>query len=582
MSPRSFSDSRQYALTVETEPRRGINWARNAGIRVAPDGVVLLCDADDEVHPEWVSAMSAAIRPGTWVGGALDYVALNSARTREVWDAPDRSQYTATDPFVDRTYGCNCGFLRSMWEEIGGFDTALSGTGGDENELFMRAHGAGYRNVDVPDAVVSYRLRPGVWSMARQRYRQGRNQVRMGRLAGGALLPEPIELLPTIGATAWRLLAAPKYLRTARRRCAWLGSVSRQVGRLVGLVRRDRLPDANLTPIARRTSAGAPVVSVLLPVYDGADSVGRAIDSVLAQSFVDFELVVVDDGSTDGTAAVLAHRAATDRRVRIVTHDVNRGLVASLNDGLAACRGDLVARLDADDWAAPTRLARQVEVFGAHPSTVLCATAYDRVDPNGRLIRTGVPPQTHAALAVAMLTGNRIQHSTVMFRRDAVEQAGGYDDTWFPVEDYDLWLRLLPLGQFRSLATTEVTYVVGDGGISGRLAEQQRVAVIERAQRYLGGLMGTQPTAGSSMSVRDVARATDAVRADLRRRGVSRAGLDRQALLVANSVTADRSRRDRALAVLSCRPAPRRDGSVVEAVTAPVRIAPHGRMVRAP
>ena len=101
--------------------------------------------------------------------------------------------------------------------------------------------------------------------------------------------------------------------------------------------------------------------------------------------------------------------------------------MASLNHGLSLCRGELIARLDADDWALPTRLARQVAEFDARPELVLCASPYERVDPSGRLIRVGVPPPTHASLAMAMLVGNRVLHSTTMFRRDAVIGVGGYD-----------------------------------------------------------------------------------------------------------------------------------------------------------
>ena len=96
-------------------------------------------------------------------------------------------------------------------------------------------------------------------------------------------------------------------------------------------------------------------MSVLLPVFNDEKHVGRAVDSVLNQTFTDFELLVIDDGSNDETASELARRH--DDRVRVVRHEQNKGLVASLNDGLTLCRGELVARLDADDWAFPTRLA---------------------------------------------------------------------------------------------------------------------------------------------------------------------------------------------------------------------------------
>ena len=226
--------SSRYSLRVVQELRPGINCARNAGVSAAADGLVLLCDADDEVNPGWVAAMATAAQPGAWLAGVVDYTTLNSLRTRLQWGAPALSEWRIAEPFVDRTFGCNCGFLRSMWAELGGFDDRLSGIGGDETEFFQRAHAAGYRPTWVPAALVGYRLRPGVRNMSRQRFRQGRNQVRMafidGSAAGGRSAGRN---------AAWRvvgrlLLASPKYLHPAAARYQWLGAVSRQLGRLAG------------------------------------------------------------------------------------------------------------------------------------------------------------------------------------------------------------------------------------------------------------------------------------------------------------------------------------------------------------
>lgn len=224
----------QFSVQVIDEPVRGINSARNAGCAAAPDGAVLLCDADDEVHPGWLAAMTGALAEGCWVGGRLDYVSLNTPQVRLVWGAPDLSTYRQVEPFVDSTFGGNCGFWRSMWEQIGRFDSSISGTGGDETEFFMRAWGAGYRRVDVPAAVVAYRLRPGLKGVVRQRYRQGRTQVLVRALPGGALIRYPLSASGTRRAIAWRVLAAPKYLWRAGNRYAWLTSMALHLGRLAG------------------------------------------------------------------------------------------------------------------------------------------------------------------------------------------------------------------------------------------------------------------------------------------------------------------------------------------------------------
>jgi len=224
----------RFTLEVVHEHRPGINMARNAGVAKAGEGLILLCDADDEVSDVWVRAMVAAQTPKRWLAGVVDYTALNSNATRQQWGAPALSDCPDGDAIGDRTFGCNCGFERAMWAEVGGFDDRLSGIGGDETEMFMRAHTGGYRPLWVPDAVVAYRLRPGLRIMCRQRFRQGRNQVRISRLPGGRA---GLVLVPGVG-TTWRALgklviALPLYV-TSPRRYEWLAAFSRHVGRLVG------------------------------------------------------------------------------------------------------------------------------------------------------------------------------------------------------------------------------------------------------------------------------------------------------------------------------------------------------------
>jgi glycosyltransferase involved in cell wall biosynthesis len=116
-----------------------------------------------------------------------------------------------------------------------------------------------------------------------------------------------------------------------------------------------------------------PLVSVVLSVFDGEAHLQAAIDSVLAQTFTDFELIIVDDGSGDRSVPILATAAAADPRIVVLTNPVNRGLTPSLNRGLAAARGALIARQDADDLSAPERLSRQVAFFEAHPRVGLRA-----------------------------------------------------------------------------------------------------------------------------------------------------------------------------------------------------------------
>lgn len=229
-------DAPGFTVSVISEPRAGVNTARNAGIAaaaaVAADGIVLLCDADDQVRSGWVTALAAAVDDTHWGGGWVDYRPLNTHRTRELWGAPEMA-----GPIVQhaeqQTFGGNCGFTTQMWQRLGGFDEMLSGAG-DENEFFRRAWMAGYRLRPAPDAIIAYRLRPGLRAMLRQRYRSGWSQAAAATRDGGdGLLP--LVRWRAIGATGGKLLVtAPTYAFSRSRRLLWSAAVARCAGRTVG------------------------------------------------------------------------------------------------------------------------------------------------------------------------------------------------------------------------------------------------------------------------------------------------------------------------------------------------------------
>ena len=238
--------SRTYDLSVVTEAARGVNCARNAGVAAADDGVVLLCDADDIVAEVWVESLVSSLEPGTWVAGPVDYLRFNSARTRDMWNVDDAASPRVTAPWVDSTFGGNCGFYKSMWSDVGGFDSRLSGKG-DENEMFARAYRAGYRPVQVPDAVVHYRLRPSARDFVRVRFRQGRQQVAIARMTQDS--EKGVPSAGSVGLDLARVVAAaPKYLRGPRARFRWLGSASRQAGRFAEVVRPTVLEPPSPSP----------------------------------------------------------------------------------------------------------------------------------------------------------------------------------------------------------------------------------------------------------------------------------------------------------------------------------------------
>lgn len=193
-----------------------------------------------------------------------------------------------------------------------------------------------------------------------------------------------------------------------------------------------------------------PRLSVLMPVRNGGAYLEEAVASIRRQAFGDFEFIVVDDGSTDGTAALLRRHAADDGRIRVLAA-TGTGIVDALNQALAAARGDLLARMDADDISEPERLARQVAQMDARPELVLLGSGATQIDARGRAVGT-VRPETDPARLVELLRKRSpFLHPTVVMRRGAVEAAGGYRRPFALAEDYDLWIRLAREGVVANL-----------------------------------------------------------------------------------------------------------------------------------
>jgi glycosyltransferase involved in cell wall biosynthesis len=203
-----------------------------------------------------------------------------------------------------------------------------------------------------------------------------------------------------------------------------------------------------------------------MAVHNGMRFAPAAIDSVLAQTFRDFELVIIDDGSTDETPAMLDDYAKRDSRVRI-THQSNAGVSKAGNNGVSLARASLIARMDADDICAPDRLAKQVAFMDAHPDVVLLGGWYRLIDGDGEFLTLQGPPADDASLQMQCLRGTTpICHPLCMFRRDAFFKAGRYDETFPCALDIDLYLRLGEVGKMAALPDVLLDYRQHAGSIS--------------------------------------------------------------------------------------------------------------------
>ncbi len=216
-------------------------------------------------------------------------------------------------------------------------------------------------------------------------------------------------------------------------------------------------------------------VTVLMPVYNGAQFLKDAIESVLNQSFSDFEFLIINDGSTDNSREII--ESFTDQRIRLINQE-NLGLAATLNKGVALAKSDLIARIDSDDNCRPDRLSKQYSLFAKKPDLVLVGSNIRYIDENGNDKGKSISPSSHQAITKLLTRGNYIYHPTVMFKKDAVLAAGGYDERigcYF--EDYALWLKLSTIGKFEILPQCLVDYRVHANSISDNTPSEVRTMI---------------------------------------------------------------------------------------------------------
>jgi hypothetical protein len=189
--------------------------------------------------------------------------------------------------------------------------------------------------------------------------------------------------------------------------------------------------------------SNVPGVTVLMPVYNGREYLREAMDSILGQTFADLEFLIIDDGSTDDSVAVV--QSYSDARIRLVRNETNRGVVATLNRGLDLARGEYIARMDADDVSLPERLQMQMDFLDAHPGVGVLGSACRFIDARGALGQVFANPSSHELIGWRLYFTCPILHPTVMMRRDVIRQRGGYGSEvisgreQYGAQDYDLW-----------------------------------------------------------------------------------------------------------------------------------------------
>ena len=184
-----------------------------------------------------------------------------------------------------------------------------------------------------------------------------------------------------------------------------------------------------------------------MSVYNGSRYLQESVESILNQTFTDFEFIIIDDGSTDNTWEILTKYADQDQRIKLFKNEENIGLTKSLNKGLMLAQGEYVARQDADDISLPERFEKQVDFLHKQPKVILVSSNYEYIDSEGSLLGKPKPAGGSDITAWYLLFYNRIgAHGLAMFRRDPVINIGGYSESYRYSQDYELWSRLTKVG----------------------------------------------------------------------------------------------------------------------------------------
>jgi glycosyltransferase involved in cell wall biosynthesis len=235
------------------------------------------------------------------------------------------------------------------------------------------------------------------------------------------------------------------------------------------------------------TMAQSPRISVAMSVYNSEAFLTEAIESILAQSFADFEFLILNDGSSDGSGAIIERFAASDSRIIAINRE-NRGLISSINELLDAARAPYLARMDSDDIAESERFAQQIAFLDSHPDHGVVGSWSRDMAADGSLLPAVGPDQPidHDALAANIMVRSPLCHPSVMMRTAEVRAAGGYRRAYRHCEDYDLWLRLVDRTKMANIPKRLLRYRRSAGQVTAQYqpAMHYGSAVARMARRY--------------------------------------------------------------------------------------------------
>ncbi len=232
-----------------------------------------------------------------------------------------------------------------------------------------------------------------------------------------------------------------------------------------------------------------PLISILLSTHNGARTIGYAIESVLTQSTSDWELIIIDDGSTDAIGEVVRKFAEKDPRILYLKNEKNLGIQKSLNVGLSKSKGKYIAKIDDDDaWRDPEKLEKQVKFLDENEEYVLVGTGAIVINEEGKELFRYVLPEKDEDIRNRILSKNCFVNSSTLFKKRAALNFGGYDESvsTLHIEDYDLWLKLGTIGKFANLREYSVIFMERHNSVSSqnRITQAKRVIFEIKKFRY--------------------------------------------------------------------------------------------------
>lgn len=233
-----------------------------------------------------------------------------------------------------------------------------------------------------------------------------------------------------------------------------------------------------------------PVASILMPVFNGEKFLAESINSVLAQTWMDFEFIIIDDGSTDNSLEII--RSFSDPRIRLLCNEVNSGLIFTLNKGILQAKGKYIVRHDCDDLMRPDRLRLQISLLEENPGVVLVGSWLQLIDENGVPAGRWRYPETDIGIRWAQLFNSAVSHPSAVYRAEVIQKLGGYDPDFLHAEDYELWARMSMQGKVANIGKFLVDYRVHPESVTSKYSESQLQTRVTIAAKNIADCVGCQ------------------------------------------------------------------------------------------